>query len=119
MKNTSLLLTVGLLSLTTATNLWAQATATGTAAPVLPLYSGSIPDSKPSQVQETSVTESVGVRISNVIQPTLTVFIPDRAKATGTSVIICPGGVTGGWPSTTRATTWPSASTSWAWRPLC
>ncbi|WP_151088681.1 alpha/beta hydrolase [Hymenobacter baengnokdamensis] len=92
MKNTSLLLAVSLLTLTASTNLWAQATAAGTAAPVLPLYSGSIPDSKPSQVQETSVTESVGVRISNVIQPTLTVFMPDRTKATGTSVIICPGG---------------------------
>ncbi|MGI4970036.1 MAG: alpha/beta hydrolase [Janthinobacterium lividum] len=60
--------------------------------PVLPLYSGSIPDSQPSQVQETSVTETAGVRISNVIQPTLTVFLPTREKANGTSVIICPGG---------------------------
>ena len=92
MKNTALSLALGLLSLTTATHLHAQTTAAGTAAPVLPLYSGSIPDSKPSQVQETSVTEAAGVRISNVIQPTLTVFMPDRAKANGTSVIICPGG---------------------------
>ena len=60
--------------------------------PVLPLYSGSIPDSKPSGVQETSVTESAGVRISTVIQPTLTVYLPTREKANGTSVIICPGG---------------------------
>ncbi|WP_232341359.1 alpha/beta hydrolase [Hymenobacter ginkgonis] len=60
--------------------------------PVLPLYSGSIPDSKPSRVQETSVTEGAGVRISNVIQPTLTVFMPSKEKANGTSVIICPGG---------------------------
>lgn len=60
--------------------------------PVLPLYSGSIPDSKPSQVQEASVTEAGGVRISNVVQPTLTVFLPARDKANGTSVIICPGG---------------------------
>ncbi|MGI4872176.1 MAG: alpha/beta hydrolase [Janthinobacterium lividum] len=60
--------------------------------PVLPLYSGSIPDSQPSQVQETSVTEAAGVRISNVVQPTLTVYMPTREKANGTSVIICPGG---------------------------
>ena len=59
--------------------------------PVLPLYSGSIPDSKPSRVQETTTTEG-GVRISNVIQPTLTVYLPVPTKATGTSVIICPGG---------------------------
>ena len=60
--------------------------------PVLPLYSGSIPDSKPSPVQETSVTEAAGVRISNVIQPTLTVYLPPAGQGNGTSVIICPGG---------------------------
>ncbi|RZK88378.1 MAG: alpha/beta hydrolase [Hymenobacter sp.] len=43
-------------------------------------------------MQETSVTEGVGVRISNVVQPTLTVYLPAREKANGTSVIICPGG---------------------------
>ncbi|MGI4866007.1 MAG: alpha/beta hydrolase [Janthinobacterium lividum] len=59
--------------------------------PVLPLYSGSIPDSKPSRVQETTTTDG-GVRISNVVQPTLTVYLPSREKANGTSVIICPGG---------------------------
>ncbi|AMR26478.1 1,4-beta-xylanase [Hymenobacter psoromatis] len=92
MKKTILLLALGIFSLALPAHLRAQTTAAGTAAPVLPLYSGVIPDSKPSQVQEASVTEAAGVRISNVIQPTLTVFIPDRAKATGTSVIICPGG---------------------------
>jgi len=30
--------------------------------------------------------------IRNVIQPTLTVFLPNLARRTGTSVIICPGG---------------------------
>jgi len=56
--------------------------------PVLPLYSGSIPDSKPSRVQEVN-TEG---RISNVVQPTLTVYLPAREKANGTSVVVCPGG---------------------------
>jgi acetyl esterase/lipase len=60
--------------------------------PVLPLYSGSIPDSKPSRLQETSVTENGGPRVATVIQPTLTVFLPPRDKANGTSVVICPGG---------------------------
>jgi acetyl esterase/lipase len=60
--------------------------------PVLPLYSGSVPDSKPSQLQETSVTENGGPRVATVIQPTLTVFLPPRDKANGTSVVICPGG---------------------------
>lgn len=60
---------------------------------VLPLYKGNIPNSKPSEVKETSVTlVNGGVRISNVVQPTLTVFLAPAAKATGTAVIICPGG---------------------------
>lgn len=60
--------------------------------PVLPLYSGSVPDSKPSKLQETSVTENGGPRVATVIQPTLTVYLPSREKANGTSVVICPGG---------------------------
>jgi len=60
---------------------------------VLPLYKGNIPDSKPSEVKETSITlANGGVRISNVVQPTLTVFLAPANKATGTAVIICPGG---------------------------
>ncbi len=60
--------------------------------PVLPLYSGSIPNSKPSSVQEATTLDGSNPHITNVVQPTLTVFLPDRAKATGTSVIVCPGG---------------------------
>jgi hypothetical protein len=30
--------------------------------------------------------------VYNVSQPTLTVFMPDPAKAIGTSIIVCPGG---------------------------
>ena len=92
MKKTTLLLALGIFSFALPAHLRAQTTAAGTPAPVLPLYSGAIPDSKPSQVQEASVTEGASIRISNVIQPTLTVFMPDRSRANGTSVIICPGG---------------------------
>jgi acetyl esterase/lipase len=35
---------------------------------------------------------SIGTVIFNVVHPTLTPFLPDRAKATGTAVIIAPGG---------------------------
>lgn len=60
---------------------------------VLPLYAGSIPNSMPSAVKETSETLATGgVRISNVVQPTLTVFRPARDQANGTAVVICPGG---------------------------
>jgi len=97
MHKTTLLLALGLLSFSTTARLHAQAvsgptTAAGTAAPVLSLYTGSIPDSKPSQVQETSEASNGRTSIANVIQPTLTVFTPSREKANGTAVIICPGG---------------------------
>ena len=58
-----------------------------------PVYSGTVPNSKPSTVQETSLTlASGGVRIANVVQPTLTAFLPVAGTANGTAVIICPGG---------------------------
>ncbi len=92
MKKTTLLLALGIFSLALPAHLRAQTTAAGTPAPVLPLYSGAIPDSKSSQAQET--TEAAGDRLSvaNVVQPTLTVFTPARDRANGTAVIICPGG---------------------------
>ena len=31
-------------------------------------------------------------RVSNVTQPTITYFLSDSAKATGTTVMVCPGG---------------------------
>ncbi|MBC6989693.1 alpha/beta hydrolase [Hymenobacter sp. BT491] len=60
---------------------------------ILPLYPGTIPDSKPSSVQEKSIKVADGTeRISNVVQPTLAVYQPEKGKANGTAVIICPGG---------------------------
>jgi acetyl esterase/lipase len=60
---------------------------------VISIYSVTIPNSKPSDVKENMVTETGGkIRISNVIQPTLTVFRAAKEKANGTAVIICPGG---------------------------
>ena len=58
-----------------------------------PLYTGTVPDSQPSTLQETSVTlANGGVRISNVVQPNLTAFLPPAGTANGTAVIVCPGG---------------------------
>ncbi|MDO7845951.1 alpha/beta hydrolase [Hymenobacter sp. M29] len=84
MKKTSIL---GILALATlvAGRVSAQQT--------FPLYTGTVPDSRPSAVQETSVTlANGGVRISNVVQPNLTAFLPPAGTANGTAVIICPGG---------------------------
>ncbi|MCB2379948.1 alpha/beta hydrolase [Hymenobacter sp. BT635] len=57
------------------------------------LYSGTIPNSIATNLQESSITlANGGVRISNVVQPTLQVFRPAKDKANGTAIVICPGG---------------------------
>jgi acetyl esterase/lipase len=56
----------------------------------MPLYSGTVPGSKQSSIKEQIIFVNGGVRIWNVIAPTLTKFSP--AKPNGISVIICPGG---------------------------
>jgi acetyl esterase/lipase len=56
------------------------------------------PDAAPGsadwpQHEQVSVMPDFGLKvIRNVSQPTLTVFLPDRAVADGTAVIVCPGG---------------------------
>jgi len=60
---------------------------------VIPLYTGTVPDSKPSDVKENIIKVADGTeRVSNVVQPTLSVYLPPKEKANGTAVIICPGG---------------------------
>jgi acetyl esterase/lipase len=57
--------------------------------PAIPLWPKGAPGSE-ARVAEAEVTE--GANISNVHNPTLTPYLPDKDKATGTAVIICPGG---------------------------
>ena len=67
---------------------------TGTACSqtVIPLYKDSIPNAKPGPDEEKSETKDGKERISNISRPTLTIFLPPADKATGTAVVICPGG---------------------------
>lgn len=59
----------------------------------IPLYEGIVPNSKPYTTKEWWEPQSNGDTIVHYIsQPTLTVFLPEKAKANGTAVIICPGG---------------------------
>jgi acetyl esterase/lipase len=58
---------------------------------VIPLYK-TVPNSKVSDVREVNDTTSKRGKVSKVIDPTLTAFLPEPAKANGTAVIICPGG---------------------------
>lgn len=60
---------------------------------VVPLYSGPAPGSESWNWSETEEPSKDGIRrLANITRPTLTVYLPDKAKATGTGVIVCPGG---------------------------
>jgi acetyl esterase/lipase len=57
----------------------------------IPLYpAGAIPNSKPAPA--TYVEKIVNGSGSMIITPTITPYLPEKGKATGTAVIICPGG---------------------------
>jgi len=63
-------------------------------APVIPLYPNAIPNSKPTPA---NYTEVITVdHASRVSIPTLTPFFPEKGKANGSAVILCPGGGYGG-----------------------
>ena len=57
------------------------------------LWPGKAPGSEAWSVAETVTKSAAGDRnITNVSDPTLTVFLPDAARATGAAVVIAPGG---------------------------
>src|SRR3954465_8856990 len=57
------------------------------------LWPGVAPGSeKWTYVEKTTPNTPFGPAISNVVKPTLTAFLPEKSKATGTGVIIAPGG---------------------------
>lgn len=57
----------------------------------LPLYTGAIPNSKPSIVKEKAELKYEGA-ISGVTIPEMMVYFPTKKFSTGQAVIICPGG---------------------------
>jgi acetyl esterase/lipase len=57
------------------------------------IWPGVAPGSEQWTHQERSVENTpIGTVIFNVVTPTLTAYLPERTKATGTGVIIAPGG---------------------------
>lgn len=57
------------------------------------LYEDIVPNSKPYTIKEKCEPQANGDTIVSLIsQPTLTIFLPEAAKANGTAVVICPGG---------------------------
>lgn len=58
---------------------------------IIPLYK-TIPNAKKSDVQEVNDTTVKRGKVSKVVTPTLTAFLPEKSKGNGTAIIICPGG---------------------------
>ncbi|MEM6318039.1 MAG: family 16 glycoside hydrolase [Bacteroidota bacterium] len=58
---------------------------------LLPLWENNIPNFQ--KTDETEITQSSNIiRISKVQNPTIEVYLPAKASATGQAVVICPGG---------------------------
>ena len=61
--------------------------------PTMPIYSGVAPGSQHCKQHETIVRNTpLGAVAFNVVTPTLTAYLPAPKKASGTAVIIAPGG---------------------------
>lgn len=48
--------------------------------------------STPEKIEQRGTAEANDRAVSNVSEPTLTVYLPPKEKATGVAIIICPGG---------------------------
>src|SRR5713101_3179143 len=61
---------------------------------VIPVWPGAAPGSESwnYEERETIGPQDATRRVSNVTRPTITVYLPEAAIATGTAVVICPGG---------------------------
>src|SRR5438270_8301842 len=59
----------------------------------LPIWPGSTPGTESWTQKERVIKNTpIGTVIMNVVTPTLTVYLPERSKATGTGIIVAPGG---------------------------
>jgi hypothetical protein len=64
----------------------------GVAAQTLNIWPGVAPGSENWKQQERVEKGGPGNIVYNVVTPTLTAYLPEKSKATGTGVIIAPGG---------------------------
>lgn len=58
----------------------------------IPLRSGTPASVTPEKVEQRGTGQISDRAISNVSEPTLTVYLPAKEKATGKAIVICPGG---------------------------
>jgi acetyl esterase/lipase len=59
---------------------------------VIHLYNGTAPGSENWKQKEVVISNPQFSMVRNVVDPSLTVFLPEESKATGTAVIVAPGG---------------------------
>ncbi len=60
--------------------------------PVIPVWPGVAPGSETWTQTEVEYMNGKQKMIRNVVHPTLTAYLPERSKANGTAIIVCPGG---------------------------
>ena len=62
-------------------------------AQIVKIWPGVAPGSETwTQEERTAENTPLGTVVFNVVTPTLTAFLPERTRATGTGVIVGPGG---------------------------
>ncbi|MGE0405576.1 MAG: hypothetical protein AB7O65_04685, partial [Candidatus Korobacteraceae bacterium] len=59
---------------------------------VIPLWPGVAPGSEGWTRKEATAMTEKGPMVRNIVQPTITAFLPERTKANGTAIVIAPGG---------------------------
>jgi hypothetical protein len=77
--------------------------------PTISIWPGKAPGSEDWSFSERVTEGPGGSKIySNVVNPTLTVYLPDPGKANGAAVILCPGGAMRmlGFAETERTAEW-------------
>ena len=63
------------------------------AAQTLEIWPGAAPGSEKWTQAERTVTDTpIGTVVFNVVTPTITAYLPEKSEASGTAVIIAPGG---------------------------
>ena len=58
----------------------------------LPLKNPADPSAPAEKIEERGKGGVIDRAITNVVQPTITVYLPAKAQANGTGIVICPGG---------------------------
>src|SRR5471030_2468927 len=58
----------------------------------IPLYPNGVPNSKKAPADYVEPDLAKVSMLNKVTEPTLTPFFPEKGKANGTAVVICPGG---------------------------